>query len=214
MGANLKKKILLIGGGGHCHSVLDSVFATGIYDDIGIIDSVDCSSFGISVVGTDEDIPKLYEAGWKYAFITIGSIGNTVLRRELYNKVKCLGINIPSIIDPSAVVARGTDISEGVYVGKKAIINTGSKIGPCAIINSGAIVEHDCVIGQFSHISPGTTICGQVSVGDDSHVGAGTVVRQLIRIGENAIIGAGSVVVKNIPKNVTAYGNPCKVVAL
>ena len=33
-----------------------------------------------------------------------------------------------------------------------------------------------------------------------------------VTIGENTVIGAGSVVTKNIPANVVAYGNPCKVI--
>ena len=208
----MKKKILLIGGGGHCHSVLDSILAMGIYDEIGIIDNAECSTLDIPVVGTDDDVPRLKSAGWTDAFITVGSIGSTKLRRKLYGMIIKSGMNIPAIIDPSAVIARGTEISAGVYVGKRAVINTGSKIGVCAIVNTGAIVEHDCVIGDFSHISPGTTVCGQANVGRDSHVGAGTVLRQQIIIGNNVLIGAGSVVVKDIPDNVKAYGNPCRVV--
>lgn len=212
MEANLQKKILLIGGGGHCHSVLDSLLALDVYDEIGIIDSIANSVLGIHVVGTDDDIPRLMSEGWIDAFITVGSVGNTKLRRKLYKKVKGIGLNVPTIIDPTAVIARGAELSEGVYVGKRAVINTGSRIGSCAIINTGAIIEHDCVIGDFSHVSPGATVCGQVCIGNDSHVGAGSVVRQQIHIGNDVLIGAGSVVVKAIPDNVNAYGSPCKVV--
>lgn len=212
MEANLKKKILLIGGGGHCHSVLDSILASEFYDDIGIIDNFDSSVLDIPVVGTDDDVLRLMSEGWTDAFITVGSVGNTKLRRKLFEMVKSFGMNIPTIIDPTAIVARGTELAEGVYVGKRAVINTGSKIGTSAIINTGAIVEHDCFIGNFSHISPGTTVCGQVYIGNDSHVGAGSVVRQQIKIGNSVLIGAGSIVVKDIPDNEKAYGNPCKVV--
>ena len=212
MQTNLKKRLLLIGGGGHCHSVLDSILASNDYDEIGIIDSIDNSVLGVSVVGTDDDIPRLMSEGWMEAFITVGSVGDTKLRRRLYEMIKNTGMNIPTIIDPTAVIAKGAKLSEGVYVGKKAVINTGSRIGSCVIINTGAVVEHDCFIGDFSHISPGTTVCGQVRVGNDSHVGAGSVVRQQINIGNDVLIGAGSIVVKDIPDNAKAYGNPCKVI--
>ena len=213
MEAGSVKKLLLIGGGGHCHSVLDSILSSEIYDEIGIIDNVDNSILGIPVIGTDDDLPELRAAGWTHAFVTVGSIGNTKVRRRLYDMIKLLGMSIPTVIDPSAVVARGARIAEGSYVGKRAIINTGSRIGRGAIINTGAIIEHDCIVAEFSHISPGTTICGQVRVGIDSHVGAGSVVRQQIIIGNHTFIGAGSVVVKDIPDNVTAFGNPCRVIA-
>ena len=208
----MSKKLLLIGGGGHCHSVLDSVLALNEYDDIGIIDSIDNSFSGISVIGTDEDVPKLFKDSWKYAFITVGSIGNTEIRKRLYKMIKEIGLFIPTIIDSTAVIGANVTIDEGTFIGKRAIINTGSKIGTCSIINTGAIIEHDCIINNFSHISPGAILCGQVTIGNDTHIGAGTTVKQLINIGNNTLIGAGSVVVSDIPSNIKAYGNPCKVV--
>ncbi len=208
----MKRKLLLIGGGGHCHSVLDSVIAAGEYDDIGIIDIVNSSCLGVSVIGTDEDIPALIKDGWNEAVITVGSVGNTAIRRKLYEMVKSYRMVLPAVIDPSSTIARSAEIHDGCYIGKGAVINTGSVIGECAIINTGAIIEHDCTVGAFSHISPGTILCGQVQIGDDSHIGAGSVIRQCISVGSGSLIGAGSVVVNNIPDHVKAYGNPCRVV--
>ena len=209
---NKRKSILLIGGGGHCQSVLDSIFSLRVYHKIGIIDSKNSSVSGISVVGTDDDLPLLKKEGWDEAFITVGSVDNTRTRRKLYNLVKKLNFHLPSIVDPSAIIARKVQIGEGSYLGKHTVVNAGTRIGCCAIINTGAIVEHDCIVGDFTHISPGTVLCGQVFVGNDSHIGAGSVVKQQISIGEQSLIGAGSVVVQNILKNEKAYGNPCRVV--
>ena len=207
-----KNKLLLIGGGGHCKSVLDSAIASAKFDEIGIIDTADISCLGISVVGTDNDIPALMREGWNCAVVTVGSIGDTSIRRRLFKMIERLGLRIPSIIDPTAIIAGETVIEPGCFIGKKAIINTGSKIGKSSIINSGSIVEHDCVIDEFVHVSPGTTLCGQVIVGSDSHIGAGSVIKQGVTIGNRTLIGAGSVVVNDIPSNVKAYGNPCRVV--
>ncbi len=206
------RKLLLIGGGGHCHSVLDSVVSLHIYDEIGIIDIVGNPYLGIPVIGTDDDVPRLFCEGWKEAFVTVGSVGDTSIRRKLFKMIKNIGLSCPNIIDPTAVVGKGVKIGEGTFIGKRAVINSGSVIGEGVIINTGAIIEHDCIIGAFSHISPGAVLCGQVNIGDDSHIGAGSIVRQLIKVGNNTLIGAGSVIVKDIPDNVKAYGNPCKVV--
>ncbi len=211
-GNALHRKLLLFGGGGHCHSVLDSVIATGFYDDIGIVDYTDSSYLGIPVVGTDNDISLLKKDGWTAGFIAVGSVGDTKVRRRLFRLIQENELFLTTIIDPTAVIAKGTMISHGVYVGKKAIINTGATIGLCAIINTGAIIEHDSEVGAFTHVSPGVTICGQVTVGSDTHIGAGTAVIQGINIGDHVMIGAGSVVIKEITSNMTAYGNPCKVV--
>lgn len=209
------KKILLVGGGGHCHSVLDCLMALHNYDEIGIVERTleGCGPLmGIPVIGTDDDLLRLLSEGWTDAFITLGSVGNTKGRRRLFSTLKEIGFNLPNIIDASAVVASDVTMGEGTFVGKKAVINAGTKVGACVIINTGTIVEHDCKIGDFVNVSPGTTLCGQVTVCADSHIGAGSVVRQLINIGKNTLVGIGSVVVDDIPNGVKAYGNPCKVV--
>ena len=216
----MENKLLLIGGGGHCHSVIDSVISAGIFKEIGVVakdqdnynELKDDVLLAPYLVGTDMHLPRLFETGWNCAFITLGSVGNTKGRRALRLVIQNIGFELPTIVDPSAVVSCRAIVEKGVFIGKRAVINTGSKVGACAIINTGAIIEHDCVIGDFAHISPGTTLCGQVSIGNDSHIGAGSVVRQCINIGLSSMIGAGSVVVKDIPDNVKAYGNPCRVV--
>ena len=206
------KRLMLIGGGGHCHSVIDSIIAMNVYDEIGIIDKADSDYFDIRVIGTDDDIPELMKQGWNEAFITVGSIGDTQTRRRLFNMAKGYGLIIPRIIDPSAAVAKDAVIAEGSYIGKNATVNAGAVIGKCAIVNSGSIVEHDCRIGDFVHISPGAVLCGQVRIDHDTHIGAGTIIRQLINVGAGSMIGMGSIVVKDIPDHVKAYGNPCRMI--
>ena len=207
------KKLLLIGGGGHCKSVLDCVVSSGIYDEIGIVDKEDTIPYrGIQIVGNDDYLPSLYMQGWEYAFVTVGSVGNTNIRRKLYNLIKEQGFTVPIIADPTAIIAEDAEISEGVFIGKGAIVNAGSRLGTCSIINTGAIVEHECDISDFAHISPGVILCGQVVIGGDTHIGAGSVVRQQINIGEGVLVGAGSVVVKDLPDKVKAFGDPCKVI--
>ena len=50
-----------------------------------------------------------------------------------------------------------------------------------------------------------------VHIGENSWIGAGAVIVPGVRIGKNTIIGAGSIVTKDIPDNVIAVGNPCRV---
>ncbi|MBO4445581.1 MAG: sugar O-acetyltransferase [Clostridia bacterium] len=51
-----------------------------------------------------------------------------------------------------------------------------------------------------------------VHIGDNTWVGAGAIILPGITIGKNTVIGAGSVVTKDIPDNVIAVGNPCRVI--
>ena len=51
-----------------------------------------------------------------------------------------------------------------------------------------------------------------VTIGDNVWIGAGTVILPGVSIGDNTVVGAGSIVTRNIPANVVAYGNPCRVI--
>jgi galactoside O-acetyltransferase len=50
-----------------------------------------------------------------------------------------------------------------------------------------------------------------VTIEDNVWVGAGSVILPGVTIGKNSVIGAGSIVTKNIPANVVAVGNPCRI---
>ena len=50
-----------------------------------------------------------------------------------------------------------------------------------------------------------------VHIGNNCWLGAGVIVLPGVTIGDNTVIGAGSVVTKDIPSNVVAVGNPCRV---
>ena len=209
----MDNKLLLCGAGGHCRSVIDSIDRDK-YSDIIILDLLKmigkdiCS---IPVSGTDADIEKFFEMGYRQAFIAIGSIGFPKKRIDLYKKLKKTGFQFPVIIDSTAIVSKtNVTIDDGVYIGKGVIINTGVHLGSFSIINTGAIIDHDCEIGNFVHIGPGVRMSGEVHVHDNTHVGIGSSLKQTIKIGKNSIIGAGSVVISDIAESVTAFGIPCK----
>jgi maltose O-acetyltransferase len=50
-----------------------------------------------------------------------------------------------------------------------------------------------------------------VTIGNNVWIGGGAIIMPGVTIGENVVIGAGSVVTKNIPDNVIAVGNPCRI---
>ena len=50
-----------------------------------------------------------------------------------------------------------------------------------------------------------------VYIGENTWIGAGVIIVPGVRVGKNTVIGAGSIVTKDIPDNVVAVGNPCRV---
>ena len=58
----------------------------------------------------------------------------------------------------------------------------------------------------------GLEIATSVTIGDDVWIGGGAILCPGVKIGDNTTIGAGSIVTRDIPSNVVAAGNPCRVI--
>lgn len=205
--------IILLGTGGHAHSVVDSIEQTGTYHIIGFLDIKEMlgkSYKGYFVLNTDDAMKEYYDSGVKNAFVTVGFMGNGNVRGRLYRQLKDIGYTLPNIIDATAVVACSAKLGEGVFVGKKAVVNAEAQIGNMCIVNTGAIVEHDCKVGEFSHISVGTVLCGGVRVGEASFVGANAIVIQGKKIGSHCIVAAGAVVRKDTENSCMVWDGKCR----
>jgi len=213
-----KNSLLLIGGGGHALSVLEAIFENEALSDffakIAFVDRQEMKDnhlLGIPYAGTDADLAMLRRE-YSHAFISVGSVGNWQRRKSINDIVAENNYYSINIVHPAARLSRFSKYETGVYAGYNAFVNAGCEILGMSILNSGCIVEHDCVVGEYAHVAPGAILCGNVAVGRGAHIGAGSVVLQGVKIGDNALIGAGSVVTRDIPANVVAFGDPCRVV--
>jgi sugar O-acyltransferase (sialic acid O-acetyltransferase NeuD family) len=195
-------KIILIGGGGHARVLIDLIKGIDEYEIAGIVDpelETGSDVFGIPVLGSDDVLPDLIARGIKTACISIGSIRDNSKRRELYTMVKNMGLSIPSLIHPGAIVSTmETSVSDGAQVMAGAIIQAGTVIGENTIVNTGAVIEHDCIIGKNVHICPGAVICGGSIIGENSFIGAGSTVIQYLEVGRDVVVGAGALIHRNL----------------
>ncbi len=209
-----KKKIILIGGGGHCKVVISILKKLDNFEIVGIVDNYKSESFvsGIKIMGTDDDLRDIYKSGIHNALITVGSIKDNIKRYRLFNMAREIGYKFPIIISLEAIVDKNVRIDGGTVVMPGCIVNIDSSIGKNCIINTGSIMEHDCKIGDHCHIAPCAHISGVVNIGELSFIGIGVTIIQGIKIGKNVTIGAGSVVIKDIPDNVLTVGNPAKII--
>jgi acetyltransferase-like isoleucine patch superfamily enzyme len=73
-------------------------------------------------------------------------------------------------------------------------------------------VTHDGATLLFRHLEPTLELTRPIKIGNYVYIGARSIIMGGVTIGNNVIIGAGSVVTKDIPENVIAVGNPCKVI--
>ena len=87
----------------------------------------------------------------------------------------------------------------------KVTIGNNVLIGPnVGLYTAGHPIHHELRNQEYEYAFP-------ISIGDNVWIGGNVVINPDVSIGENSVIGSGSVVTKDIPGNVIAIGNPCKV---
>lgn len=202
------KKLVLVGGGGHCKSVIEAAESAG-YQILGVLDmpeEVGKDILSTKVIGTDDDIPTYVD---KAEFvITVGFIKNPAIRIKLYNKVKEAGGKFATIVASTAHVSKYATIGEGTVVMHQAFVNAGAKVGNNVILNTFSNIEHDAVIGDQCHISTGTMVNGDCKVGNNCFIGSQSVLANGIFVGDDIVVGAGSLVRKSIKEKGIYSGNP------
>ena len=204
-----QKNLILVGGGGHCKSVIEVAESVG-YEIKGILDMPDEVGKevlpGHKVIGTDNEIPQYVEEC--DFIITVGFIKNPALRIKLYNKVMAAGGRLATIIASTAHVSKYAELGEGTVIMHHAFVNAGAKIGDNCIINTFVNIEHDAEVGNQCHISTGTMVNGECKIGENSFIGSQSVCANCIEIASDIIVGAGSVVRKSIRVKGIYAGNP------
>lgn len=202
------KNLILVGGGGHCKSVIEAAESAG-YCILGVLDmpeEVGKEIFSTKVIGTDDDISVYVD---KAEFVvTVGFIKNPNTRINLYNRIKEVGGKLATIVASTAYVSKYADLGEGTVVLHQTFVNAGAKVCNNVILNSGTIIEHDAIIGNHCHISTGTMVNGECKVGERCFIGSQSVLANCISIGDDIIVGAGSFVRKSISEKGIYSGNP------
>lgn len=126
------------------------------------------------------------------------------------------------------------EVGEGCYVESPYFANWGGHhvhLGKGVYANAGLTLVDDThiYIGDYTMLGPNVTLATAghpiepslrekglqynlpVHIGRNCWLGAGVIVMPGVTIGDNSVIGAGSVVTRDIPANVVAVGNPCRV---
>ncbi len=193
------RKIILIGGGGHALSCIDVIEHEKKFKIVGIVDEKLKKEkiLNYKVIGGDSDLKKI-KKNVDYAFITVGQIGLSNKRRNIFNKLKKLGFKIPFIISPKSMLSKNVKINEGTIIHHGVAVNSGVTVGKNCIINTNCLLEHGVKVGDHTHIATSVVINGDVRVGSSSFIGSGAIIRNSLNIGSKAFIPMGKIVIKNI----------------
>jgi sugar O-acyltransferase (sialic acid O-acetyltransferase NeuD family) len=206
------KKLVLVGGGGHCISCIDVLRTTNEYEIAGILDipqKMGMLISGVPVIGSDNDIQKYIDDQFVF-LITVGQIKSSETRMKIYNKIKNGGGFLPVIVSGRAYVSSSAYIGEGTIVMHNGILNAYSKTGVCCIINTGALLEHEASVGDFCHISTYAVVNGQSTIGSSSFIGSTSVIANNVTLPEGIIVAAGAAVLRSPDEIGTYIGNPAR----
>lgn len=202
------KKLILVGGGGHCKSVIDVAESAG-FQIQGILDvpeNVGNKVLDYSIIGTDDQIPDFVNDA--LFIVTVGHIKDAALRIKLHKKIVDAGGTLATIVASTAHVSKYAQIEEGSVIMHQAVVNADVIIGRGCIINTFANIEHDARIGDYCHISTGAMVNGNCKVGNETFFGSQSVMVNGIEITAGCVIGAGSLVRKNATQKGIYSGNP------
>jgi len=206
--------IVVIGGGGHAKVIISIIKKIKDFRIIGYTDLADRGDIlGVEYLGSDELLRQVIRDHPSVtAVVGVGMLKNSDAhkRKQLFDLADSLGLNLPPIISPDAIINEDVEISDGTVVMDGVVINSGTVIGEGVILNTNCSVDHDCKVGSFTHVAPGATLSGGVTVGKNVLVGTGAVVIQHKEIVDNVLISAGSTVVKDILKTGTYFGSPAR----
>ena len=170
------KPLILLGGGGHCKSVIDVAESAG-YTILGVLDKaelVGTKVLGYEIIGTDDDIPQYVD---KAEFlITVGQIKSPATRQKLAALVEQAGGRFATVIASDAYVSKYATIGAGTVIMHKAVVNADANIGEHCIINTMANIEHEVQIGGFCHVSTGVMVNGNCKIPEGMFIGSQSVI--------------------------------------
>lgn len=161
-------RLIILGSGGYGRVVADVAMQTGIYDEIAFLDDHDTRE---DVLGKCEEY--LQFTGKETVFYP--AFGNNVLRQSWIMQMAEKGIQIATIIHPTAYISPASMMGKGCVVLPKAAVNSYTEIQDGCIINMGALIDHNCVIGAGSHICLGAIVKADNHIPACTKIEAGVV---------------------------------------
>lgn len=208
--------LVIIGAGGFGRETLDVAEAinaqTPTYDIRGFIVDAAYGQPGTIINGQ----PILGGFDWLAAHHdtvhAVCAVGDPAVRRRMVVKAQALGIRFASLVHPSVVMTRWVTIGVGAVVCAGVILTNQIRIGQHVQLNLLSAIGHDVTIEDFVTLLPGATISGNVLLQEGAYVGASAVTIEKRTIGAWSIVGAGAVVIRDVPANTTAVGNPANVI--
>lgn len=165
--------------------------------------------FGYRILGSFNDLFSKQNLSEMYFAL---SMGDNKIRKDVYEKIKSKGGNIPTLVHPKADVSRYAQLGNGVVIHSSSVVAPDVVIGDNTVVSCNCTIIHTVTIGSHCYIAGNALIGAYTNVQDNVFIGLSAVVisAKVDNIGKNAIVGAGAVVSKSIEPNTIVAGVPAR----
>lgn len=196
----------IIGAGGNAHSIVSIMSDLDIRISGFVVDNPQTNSFmGQELIGFSEFASLSGDVS------CVVSIGHNSSRKVIYQRLIEVfkeRIHFPTLIHPTAYVAKSSTICQGSVVYPLAAIGPSCTISKFVQLNTHSIVEHESEVGDFASLAPGATLGGATKIGRESAILMNASVSNGISVGECVVIGANSFLKTSTGKNELWVGIP------
>ncbi len=112
------RSVALLGGGGYARTCIDVVRQMGGLEILGILDAkMAGETFGVPVIGRDDDLDALRKAGLHLVINAVGAVSNHASREKIFQMILEKGFKVPSLIHPKAIVEPSAhNKTRGAYI--------------------------------------------------------------------------------------------------
>ena len=215
MNKKINKPLIIIGGAGHgsiieaCISDNRKRYSNYEWEVKGYCNDFDEEVDGYPVLGKLEDIPRLVEEGYYFAW-GIHLIGRNNKTADLFNSIDIPDDRWATIVHATAFVSDTVILEPGVFVMANAYIAPRTRVGKCSMIKANTNIGHDVIIGPICHVAMGSILVSFVELGFCSNVAVGSTVLANCRIGDYAMLGASSLATHDVPSGEIHVGTPAR----
>lgn len=160
---------------------------------------------GVKVLGGIEGLNQIDEE-----FYCVCPISVPKIKRKVLSKIENPNIKFARLIHPTAIIAESASLGEDVIIEAFCFVSVGTSLGNHVQLNCYCGIGHDASVGDYSSLYWAVNLSGYSRVEEDCILGTKATVIQNVVVGKGSIIGSNSNVIRNIPPNCTAVGNPAK----
>ena len=170
-----KKRLLVVGAGGHGRSVAEAAELSGQFEVVGFLDDdipIGEVVFKSHILGNVASITNHYSVIDQ----AIVAIGNNAVREKITQQLTEAGYTMATVVHPCAFVSPTAKVGEGGAIMAGAIVATEALLGVGTIVNCGAVVDHHAMVEDYGHLGVNSSMAGFTVLGRGAWMQAGSAV--------------------------------------